>query len=84
MADELADIRKRIEAAALDEPEPEPESVQLESGSLTLTWKKAIVERDEHGLILGVREDGSYKQVQRDEHGRIVAIVEENEEETQE
>lgn len=73
--DDLAERLRELEDDSEHDPEPEPEELP-ETGRLIVTYNRAVIRRDEQGLISEIVEATSRKFVERDIFGTVVAITE--------
>lgn len=73
--EDLADKLRELEDTSDHDPEPEPEELP-EDGKLILTYRRAVVRRNEQGLITEIVEANSRKFIERDVFGTVVAVTE--------
>lgn len=73
--DDFEERLRDLEEASEHEPEPEPEELP-QTGRLVVTYNRAVIRRNEQGLISEIVEANSRKFIERDLYGTPVAITE--------
>lgn len=73
--EDFADRLRELEDQSEHEVEAEPEELP-EDGKLILTYKRAVVRRDEQNRIIEIVSSESRKFIERDVFGTIVAVTE--------
>lgn len=66
---------RELEDTSAHEPEPEPEELP-QTGRVLITYNRAVIRRNEQGLISEIVEANSRKFIERDVYGMPVAITE--------
>lgn len=73
--DDFAERLRQLEDESEHEPEPEPEELP-ETGRLVLTYNRAVIRRNEQGLITEIVEANTRKFIERDVFGTAIAVTE--------